>query len=107
MEEQSVKIVLDVKPSLIAAWFHRLLTNPVVEIDGSRADVTSWGRTALRTAPGKHHLTVYFRYRGQKTARLGESTAVIEARSGQELHVVARLGPRNGSDFRILTPRPS
>ncbi|MEU6438939.1 hypothetical protein [Streptomyces sp. NPDC047046] len=103
MAEQSANVIIDVKPSLIAAWFHHIFTVPVVEIDDSRTEVASWGRSTVSAGPGKHRVSVYFRYRGQKTARLGESSAEFEVIDGESAHIEARLGPRNGSSFHVRT----
>ncbi|MEV0276422.1 hypothetical protein AB0I22_08575 [Streptomyces sp. NPDC050610] len=95
---------IDVRPSPVAAWFHHLLTRPVIEVDG-RECAAKWGAAKIPVRPGEHRLSVYFRYRGQKSARLAEAGAdfaVDEASTG--LHVAVRLGPRNGDRFRIDGP---
>ncbi|MCB5908223.1 hypothetical protein [Streptomyces pinistramenti] len=100
-------VTVRVVASPLTAWFHHLLTRPVVVIDG-REYAARWGRRATRAgkarvAPGTHRLCVAFRYRGQRTARLGESCAEFTA-GGTPLGITARLGARNGSRFRIGEP---
>ncbi|MFH8982258.1 hypothetical protein [Streptomyces varsoviensis] len=104
MADSRAVVAVDVRPSPIAAWFHRLLTSPVIELDG-RAHAARWGTATIPVSPGEHRLTVYFRYRGQKRARLAAAEkdfAVDEASSAVDIAV--RLGPRNGSRFRIGEP---
>ncbi|MEV0260081.1 hypothetical protein AB0I49_01875 [Streptomyces sp. NPDC050617] len=104
MAEQRAVVIIDVRPSPVAAWFHHLLTSPVIEVDG-REYPAKWGTAKVPVSPGEHRLTVYFRYRGQKRARLaeaGKDFAVDETSSAVD--VAVRLGPRNGSRFRIGEP---
>ncbi|MCX4631362.1 hypothetical protein [Streptomyces sp. NBC_01443] len=96
------KLLIHIQPSLIALPFHRAFTRPLVDIDGVEREA-AWGTTEIPVEAGTHHLAVYFRYRGQRSARLGvghEEFAVDG--SMPELRVTARLGPRNGSGFRVV-----
>ncbi|MFE9249935.1 hypothetical protein [Streptomyces sp. NPDC007088] len=106
MGVESVVAVMTVKPSAFAAPFHHLLTRPVVEVDGLAYE-GRWGTWEIPLslgsgAPGEHRVTVYFRYRTQRTARLGESWVDIAvAPTERRVRLTARLGPANGSTFRI------
>ncbi|MEX2972448.1 hypothetical protein [Streptomyces sp. C184] len=104
MADQTAVVEVHVKPSLIASWFHHLLTNPVIEVDGQEYPA-KWGTSKVTVTPGTHRISVYFRYRGQKNARLAEASkefSTAEASSG--VRVTASLGPRNGSRFRFEEP---
>ncbi|MFI6347794.1 hypothetical protein [Streptomyces sp. NPDC050560] len=90
----------EIKPSAFAAVFHRLLTRPVVEIDGTEHE-SAWGAGEVSVPPGEHRVGVYFRYRGQRTARLGASEAAFAAGPGARMLLSARLGAANGSVFRL------
>ncbi|WP_327283299.1 MULTISPECIES: hypothetical protein [unclassified Streptomyces] len=96
------KLIVDIRPSLVALPFHRAFTRPLLEIDGVEREA-AWGTTEVAVEAGAHRLAVYFRYRGQRTARLGvghEEFTVDGSMS--ELRVTARLGARNGSSFRVV-----
>ncbi|MEV1024586.1 hypothetical protein [Streptomyces sp. NPDC050264] len=96
--------MISVRPSLVAAWFHRLLTRPVVEFDG-RASARGWGTHEVRVPPGEHHVRVFFRYRGQRGARLAEAdTRFVTRPEARRVEISARLGPRNGSRFPMGEP---
>ncbi|MFF7636958.1 hypothetical protein ACFZB9_27990 [Kitasatospora sp. NPDC008050] len=101
MSDSPAHLDITVRPSGFAAVFHHLFTFPVVEVDDTEHR-TSWGAaTTLRLTPGEHRLSVYFRYRGQHAARLGEGRAVLTADGPPRLRVRAQLGVRNSSAFRI------
>ncbi|WP_055527824.1 hypothetical protein [Streptomyces graminilatus] len=99
-----VKVLFDIRPSLVALPFHRALTRPVVEIDGVERPAI-WGTTEVSVEPGVHEVAVFFRYKGQRAARLGVNTEELTVRggTGTQPRVTARLGPRNGSSFEIKT----
>jgi hypothetical protein len=101
MSDSSGKILVAVRPSVFASWFHHLLTRPFVEIDGVEYPV-AWGTRTLDVAPGGHRISVYFRYRGQRSVRLGEGRAALAA--ADRLRVRAQLGVLNSSRFRITGP---
>ncbi|WP_438290868.1 hypothetical protein [Streptomyces sp. HUAS TT7] len=104
MHDQGAVVSVNVTPSLIAAWFHRLFTHPVVEIDGQE-QAARWGTTEIAVSPGEHCISVFFRYRRQHHTRLAETTREFSTDTGvQRVDITARLGPRNGSRFRIETP---
>ncbi|MEU2780140.1 hypothetical protein ABZ646_46970, partial [Streptomyces sp. NPDC007162] len=97
-----VKVLFDIRPSLVALPFHRALTRPVVEIDGVERPAR-WGTTEVSVEAGVHEVAVFFRYKGQRVARLGVSTEelTVQGDAGTQPRVTARLGPRNGSSFEI------
>jgi hypothetical protein len=103
MSDFAGKLVVTVRPSLVASWFHHLLTRPFVDIDGIEHPV-AWGTTALHVGPGARRISVFFRYRGQHAARLGEGGAELPAVGPQGLRVRAQLGVRNGSPFHVTGP---
>ncbi|MEU5420216.1 hypothetical protein ACFY1P_23655 [Streptomyces sp. NPDC001407] len=108
MVDQGVVVTVEVRPSPVTAWFHRLLTHPVIEVD-NRAYTAKWGfGTEEITVPaGVHRINVYFRYRGQKSARLAEAGREFSAEpAARRVEITARLGVRNGSRFRIGDPVP-
>jgi len=97
------KLVIDIQPSLVALPFHRLFTTPLVDIDGAETPAV-WGTTELAVDTGPHQIRVYFRYRGQRNARLGEGRLEFSvAGPDAETRLKATLGVRNGSSFRIIT----
>ncbi|MEU8780676.1 hypothetical protein [Streptomyces sp. NPDC048637] len=102
MADQTAVVEVLVKPSPIAAWFHYLMTHPVIEVDGQKYAV-KWGTSRVPVTPGTHCISVYFRYRGQKSARLAEASKEFSIAEAC-MHVTARLGPRNGSTFRFEEP---
>ncbi|MFF2513645.1 hypothetical protein [Streptomyces sp. NPDC058086] len=97
-----VKVLVDIRPSLVALPFHRAFTRPVVEIDGVEWPAR-WGTTEVSVEAGAHEMAVFFRYKGQRTARLGVGTEELTVHSdaGTQPRVMARLGPRNGSSFKV------
>lgn len=99
-----VKVLVDIRPSLVAEFFHRAFTRPVVEIDGVEWPA-KWGTTEVSIEPGAHEVAVFFRYKGQRAARLGEGTAelTVPDNAHTQPRVTARLGPRNGSSFKVKT----
>jgi hypothetical protein len=103
MSEHLVQLTVTVRPSLPAAWFHHLLTRPVIELDGTEHPAR-WGANALAVAADQpHRLCVFFRYRGQRSARLGEGRVELPtAAPGTLAAVRAQLGVRNSSTFRIV-----
>ncbi|GAA0389691.1 hypothetical protein [Streptomyces luteireticuli] len=105
MSDATVVVAVRVRPSPVAAWFHHLLTHPVVEVDG-RAYASSWGGTReIPVAPGPHRIGAYFRYRGQRRARLAESSREFTAERGaRRVDITARLGALNRTPFRIGDP---
>ncbi|MEU9115457.1 hypothetical protein AB0D04_27650 [Streptomyces sp. NPDC048483] len=104
MRETCPVVVVSVEPSRFAAWFHRLLTTPVIEIDGRRHEA-QWGTEAIAVGPGDHHISVYFHYRGRRTARLAEATRAFSVEDAAGcVEIAVTLGPRNGSTFRIADP---
>ncbi|MFK8908876.1 hypothetical protein [Streptomyces sp. YS-3] len=97
-------VAIQVSLSPIAALFHRLLTRPVIELDG-RENAGKWGSQEIPVDPGDHHLSVFFRYRGQNGARLAEAdTRFVTRDATRRVDITAHLGPRNGSRFRIGEP---
>lgn len=77
------------------------MTCPVIEVDGEEYPA-KWGRSRVPVTPGTHRVSVFFRYRGQRSARLAEAgreLSTVEAPS--TVRLTARLGPRNGSRFRF------
>ncbi|GAA1918745.1 hypothetical protein [Streptantibioticus ferralitis] len=101
MCDQRAVVAVSVKPWFVAAWFHYLLTNPVIEADG-REHVAEWGLNEIPLAPGAHCISVYFRYRGQRSARLAEaSKGFMIGGAERRVEITAKLGPRNGARFRI------
>jgi hypothetical protein len=105
MSESVSQLTVTVRPSLPAAWFHHLLTHPVIELDGI-GHPARWGTNTLAVeADLPHRLSVFFRYRGQHSARLGEGrTELTAAAPGTTAAVRAQLGVRNSSTFRITGP---
>jgi len=104
--------LLEVAPATVAAWFHRLFTGPFVDIDGVEHQVKR-GATDIALAEGAHHIKAYVRYRGRRDARLAEASRsffvgdVGDVGDGSRLlGMTIRLGPRNGSSFRISAPEP-
>ncbi|MFI9722207.1 hypothetical protein ACIHFE_21510 [Streptomyces sp. NPDC052396] len=94
-------LLLSIRPAPLAAWFHHSFTRPVVEIDGAERPA-KWGDQALDLPPGEHRLRVYFRYRGQRLARLAESGTDLTLPDAREsIRLRARLGLPNGSRFRF------
>ncbi|MCC9305883.1 hypothetical protein LN042_01960 [Kitasatospora sp. RB6PN24] len=105
MSESVAQLVVTVRPSIPAAWFHHVLTRPVIELDGTEHPAR-WGANALPIeADHPHLLKVFFRYRGQRSARLGEGRSELTATvPGSATAVRAQLGVRNSSTFRITGP---
>ncbi|MFJ7902244.1 hypothetical protein ACIQ6V_17420 [Streptomyces sp. NPDC096198] len=99
-----VKVLVDIRPSPVALPFHRVFTRPVVEIDGVERTVR-WGVTEVSAEEGDHEVAVFFRYRGQRAARLGLGTGqlTVRADAAAQPRVTARLGARNGSSFTVGT----
>ncbi|MGW1073241.1 hypothetical protein [Streptomyces sp. NPDC002537] len=96
-----MKLLVDIRPSLVARPFHLLFTRPLVEIDGVESEAR-WGTTEIPVGTGPHEMAVYFRYRGQRRARLGLGRKEFTADdSVPRLRARAALGPFNGSHFRI------
>lgn len=104
MVDQGVVVAVEVRPSPVAAWFHHLLTHPVIEVD-NRAYAAKWGTAEITVPAGSHRISVYFRYRGQKNARLAEAGREFSAEpAARRVDITARLGVRNDSRFRIGYP---
>ncbi|MFJ5533988.1 hypothetical protein [Streptomyces sp. NPDC093261] len=99
-----VNVVVDIRPSLVALAFHRAFTRPVVEIDGVERPAR-WGTTEVPVEPGDHEIAVFFRYKGRRSARLGVGTGEFTVRDDTRSRprVTARLGPRNGSSFKVTS----
>jgi hypothetical protein len=97
-----VKVLVDIRPSVLALPFHRAFTRPVVEIDGVEWPAR-WGTTEVSVGAGVHEVAVFFRYKGQGSARLGVGTDELTVRDGEgtQPRVTARLGARNGSSFKV------
>ncbi|OKJ17328.1 hypothetical protein [Kitasatospora sp. CB01950] len=93
-------LVVEVRPHRFTAWFHRVATVPVVDVDGVES-AARWGVNRVPVAAGPHVLAVSFRYRGQRTVRLGTGVGELTVRHAAELPVSARLGVRNGSRFTV------
>ncbi|OON73834.1 hypothetical protein B1H18_26585 [Streptomyces tsukubensis] len=90
-----------VKPSAFAAPFHYLFTRPVVEVDGKEYE-GRWGTREIPMSRGAHRIRVYFRYRGRRAARLGEAGVEVSVEvTDRRIGLTAKLGPTNGSTFRI------
>jgi hypothetical protein len=72
-----------------------------MDIDGTESSA-QWGTTEVPVATGPHEIAVYFRYRGQKSARLGVGRAEFRV-DGSSGPVVVRavLGVCNGSPFKV------
>ncbi|MDF2270720.1 hypothetical protein P2Q00_35630 [Streptomyces coacervatus] len=98
----TVKVLVDIRPSLVALPFHRAFTRPVVEIDGVEWPAR-WGTTEIPVEAGAHEIAVFFRYKGQRAARLGVGTEelTVHHTPGAQSRVTARLAPRNGSSFKV------
>ncbi len=80
------------------------MTNPVIEVDGKEY-AAKWGTSEVTVTRGTHRISVYFRYRGQKNARLAEASKEFStAGASSGVQVTATLGPRNGSTFRFEEP---
>lgn len=104
MVHHEAVVAIRVKPSPVAALFHHLLTQPVIELDG-RETTGKWGSQEIPVGPGDHHLSVFFRYRRQTHARLAEADTRFATRDAtHRVDITAHLGPRNGSRFRIGEP---
>ncbi|MER5342874.1 hypothetical protein ACFRFU_22315 [Streptomyces sp. NPDC056704] len=72
-----------------------------MDVDGTES-AAQWGTTEIPVTTGPHEIAVYFRYRGQKTARLGIGRAEFTVDgSADPLVVRAVLGVRNGSPFKV------
>ncbi|MEU8693775.1 hypothetical protein [Streptomyces sp. NPDC048665] len=90
-----------IRPSRMAQPFHLLFTRPFVDIDGVEIPA-QWGTMEIPIIAGSHEISVYFRYRGQKSARLGSGRAEFTTDGSSDvLPVSAVLGTRNGSPFRV------
>ncbi|WP_280702247.1 hypothetical protein [Kitasatospora sp. GP82] len=95
------RVVVEVRPFPANVWFHRAFTRPVVEIDGVEFGAV-WGENEVAVGAGSHEIAVFFRYRGQRKARLGLGHGVFRVdTSAAVTRVRAALGPTNGSRFRI------
>ncbi|WRZ89521.1 hypothetical protein OHB54_10865 [Streptomyces sp. NBC_01007] len=95
------RLRVEIRPSWIARLFHLAFTRPFVDIDGTESRA-QWGTTEIPVATGAHEVGVYFRYRGQKSARLGMGKAAFTVDgSSDPLFVRAVLGMRNGSPFKV------
>ncbi|QIY99313.1 hypothetical protein HEP87_42050 [Streptomyces sp. S1D4-11] len=76
-------------------------TRPFMDVDGTEL-AAQWGTTEIPVTAGSHEIAVYFRYRRQKTARLGIGWAEFTVDgSSDPLVVRAVLGVRNGSPFKV------
>ncbi|MGW1197796.1 hypothetical protein ACWD4B_18445 [Streptomyces sp. NPDC002536] len=97
-------VAVEVRPFPTAALFHHLLTYPVVEIDG-REYAMKWGTQDIPVTAGQHRISVFFRYRGQKSTHLAQASREFTVDgAARRVSLAARLGPRNGSRFRISEP---
>ncbi|MFD8221282.1 hypothetical protein ACFV2U_48475 [Streptomyces sp. NPDC059697] len=95
------RLSVDVRPSWIARPFHLVFTRPFMDIDGTEL-AAQWGTTEVPVTTGPHEMAVYFRYRGQKAARLGIGRAEFAVNGSADPVVVrAALGIRNGSPFKV------
>ncbi|MEV4614321.1 hypothetical protein AB0K43_17235 [Kitasatospora sp. NPDC049258] len=95
------RLILTVRPSLVAKPFHLAFTRPVVEIDGTETE-TTWGTTEFTLGTGHHEIAVAFRYRGTHKAKLARARhELTTAEGGAEVRLTAQLGARNGSSFTI------
>ncbi|MCA1223652.1 hypothetical protein [Streptomyces sp. 8L] len=104
MDADAVLVEVSIKPHPLAAWFHRPLTVPVVEVDG-HAYTGPWGTRELTVSAGRHRISAYFRYRGQSAARLAETEKEFSvAATTPRVRFAIRLGLRNGSPFAIKGP---
>lgn len=104
MVARKAVVAVEVRPSPVAAWFHHFLTYPVVELDG-REYVMKWGTGKIPVAAGQHRISVFFRYRGQKSTHLAEASREFTVGgTDRRVSITARLGARNGSRFRIGEP---
>lgn len=101
MSESSATVTIHIRPSEIAAWYHHMFTRPIYEIDG-RESPARWGVNQAEVATGTHRINVFFRYRRQRSGRLGESAREFVVDEGRRrVNLRAKLGPRNGSVFKI------
>ncbi|MET7898545.1 hypothetical protein [Streptomyces mirabilis] len=95
------RLSIEIRPSWIARPFHLAFTRPFMDVDGTES-AAQWGTTEIPVSTGPHEIAVYFRYRGQKTARLGIGRAEFTVEgSADPLVVRAVLGVRNGSPFKV------
>ncbi|MFJ5927953.1 hypothetical protein ACIQF6_35700 [Kitasatospora sp. NPDC092948] len=93
-------LVVEVRPHWFTAWFHRMATVPVVDVDGVQSRVR-WGVNRVPVAAGRHTVSVWFRYRGQRAVRLGAGACELTVADGAQAPVSARLGVRNSSRFTV------
>ncbi|WP_369388972.1 hypothetical protein AB5J72_16265 [Streptomyces sp. CG1] len=97
------RLSVEIRPSRMARPFHLAFTRPFVDIDGTEIPA-QWGTTEIPVTSGPHEIAVYFRYRGQKSARLGIGRAEFTADGSSDslpVSVSAVLGTRNGSPFKV------
>ncbi|MEU9545625.1 hypothetical protein SAMN05446589_1796 [Streptomyces sp. OV198] len=95
------RLSIEIRPSWIARPFHLAFTRPFMDVDGTES-AAQWGTTEIAVTTGPHEIAVYFRYRGQETARLGIGRAEFTVDgSADPLVVRAVLGVRNGSPFKV------
>ncbi|MGK4579950.1 hypothetical protein [Kitasatospora sp. HPMI-4] len=98
-----VKLLVHIKPSPVNVAFHRVFTRPLVDVDGVETEARWDGLTEIAVEPGRHDIEVYFRYRFQHRARLATGHAEFTVDGAQpELPVEVRLGPFNGSRFKVF-----
>lgn len=66
-----------------------IMNAPHVEIDGVPVGEAPWGKPAhFGAAPGRHHLTVFFRYLGRQ--RTGEASLDVDLPPDQTVEVLYR-----------------
>ncbi|MFC5201992.1 hypothetical protein [Streptomyces kaempferi] len=95
------RLNIEIRPSWIARPFHLAFTRPFMDVDGTES-AAWWGTTEVPVTAGPQDIAVYFRYRGQKSARLGiGSAAFVVDGSSDPLALRAVLGVRNGSPFKV------
>ncbi|TWF73412.1 hypothetical protein [Kitasatospora viridis] len=98
------QLVVTARAWIVAAWYHHLLTRPVILLDDVEQTGTHWGSNALPLGPGPHRIAASFRYKWQRTARLCEGRTEFTAEDGVTTVLRAQLGVRNTAPFRITGP---
>lgn len=71
------------------AWL-LYFTRPTVLVDG-QGERSRWGTTIIPTTPGRHIVTVFFRYLTKD--RCGENSIAVEVREGQTTSIDFYMPP--------------
>ncbi len=93
-----MNVSFEVRPSIVAVWFHALFTKPIVKI-GDRTYTLRWGENSIDVPNDSNTGFVAYRYKGSDTQELGSANFALQA--GGTNRVVAKLGPLNRDSFRI------